>query len=161
MQSAKKIRQRIPRRPRCPYPVPQLLEITHQPRLFPGRQVGAPRLNEHEIPGVLEAAVEAGASRAGFTVIRLPYGVKDVFAAWLEAHFPEAKEKILNRIRSLRGGKLNDSRFGTRFGGEGLWAEQIARLFEVSSARFGLDQPGVPLSTASFRNPADQQMRLF
>ncbi len=119
-----------------------------------------PGLTDHEIPAVLSAAREAGASTAAFTVIRLPYGVKDIFSAWLDAHLPGSKEKILERIRSLRDGALNDSRFRSRMRGEGFWAEQIHRIFTVTSDRLGFG-PGAPLSTAAFRNPSDRQLRLF
>lgn len=120
-----------------------------------------PGINEHEIPAILHAAKKAGACRAGFTILRLPYGVKDVFAAWLEEHLPEAKDKILARIRDLRGGKLNNSDFGSRMRGEGVYAEQIERIFEVSRAREGLNQRMPPLSAAAFRRPSGAQLELF
>lgn len=120
-----------------------------------------PGLTDHEIPSVLQAAKAAGAERAGYTIVRLPYGVKDVFAAWLEEHVPLSRDKILERISDMRGGKLNDSRFGSRMRGEGLWAEQIKQLFAVSTAREGLNKHRKELSIAHFRNPADLQMRLF
>lgn len=120
-----------------------------------------PGLNEFEVPAILAAAREAGAEKAGYTVLRLPYGVKDVFSAWLDQHAPQAKEKILERVRDLRGGKLNDSRFGSRMRGEGIWAEQIRQLFQVSCERLGLNKKPGELSTAAFRNPDDRQLRLF
>ena len=78
-----------------------------------------PGLNEHEIPSILRAARRAGARSAGYTLLRLPFGVKDIFSAWLAEHLPEARQRILGRIRDMRGGALNDSRFGTRMRGEG------------------------------------------
>lgn len=120
-----------------------------------------PGLNDHEIPGILEAAREVGALRAGYTMLRLPYGVKDVFSAWLGEHLPGSKEKILGRIRELRGGKLNDSTFGTRMRGDGIFAEQIRRLFAVCLQRQGFADRMPPLSSAAFRNPGDGQLRLF
>jgi DNA repair photolyase len=120
-----------------------------------------PGLNEHEIPSILRAARRAGARSAGYTLLRLPFGVKEIFSAWLAEHLPEARQKILGRIRDMRGGALNDSRFGTRMRGEGAQAEIIRRLFGVSVAREGLDERSVPLSTASFRNPAGQQLGLL
>ncbi|MEI6338263.1 MAG: PA0069 family radical SAM protein [Verrucomicrobiota bacterium] len=120
-----------------------------------------PGLNEHEIPAILAAARQAGAVAAGYTILRLPHGVKDVFSAWLEEHIPEAKEKILTRIRDMRGGTLHDSRFGTRRRGEGVFAGQIRQLFEVSVQSEGLNQKMSPLSHAAFRNPGGQQMSLF
>ena len=121
-----------------------------------------PGLNEHEIPAILAAARQAGATSAGYTILRLPYGVKDIFSAWLERHIPEAKDKILNRVRDLRGGALNVSRFGTRMRGEGEMADHIQQLFRVTAAREGFnDRPNAFLTTAHFRNPAGQQMDLF
>ena len=71
-----------------------------------------PGLNEHEIPSILRAARRAGARSADYTLLRLPFGVKDIFSAWLAEHLPEARQRILGRIRDMRGGALNDSRFG-------------------------------------------------
>ncbi len=120
-----------------------------------------PGLNEQEIPAILHAARKAGADTAGHTILRLPYGVKDVFSAWLDEHLPGSREKILGRVRDMRGGKLNDSSWGTRFRGEGVYAAQIERIFEVSAQREGLAAPVAPLSTAAFRRPAGRQMELF
>ena len=120
-----------------------------------------PGLNEHEIPAILRAARQAGARSADYGLLRLPYGVKDIFAAWLAEHLPEARQRILGRIRDFRGGALNDSRFGTRMRGEGAQAENICRLFEISAAREGFDEGPVPLSTAAFRNPEAQQLELL
>jgi DNA repair photolyase len=91
----------------------------------------------------------------------LPYAVAPLFEDWLERHFPERKEKVLNRIRSMRGGKLNDPRFGTRMRGEGIFAEQIGQLFSVSCRRAGIGEKRSPkLSTAAFRR-AESQPTLF
>lgn len=120
-----------------------------------------PGLNDHEIPAILQAARAAGAARAAFTVLRLPHGVKEIFSDWLTRHFPDRAAKVLERVRSLRGGSLNDSRFGTRMRGTGIWAEQIRRLFEVSAGREGFSRERVPLSTADFRRPGGEQMRLL
>jgi len=120
-----------------------------------------PGLNDHEIPAILKAAREAGAMRAGFTMLRLPHGVKDVFSAWLEEHMPDAKERVLGRIRSMRGGKLNVSTFGSRMRGEGVFAEQIHQLFAVSLHREGFADRMPGLSTAAFRNPAGAQLEMF
>jgi DNA repair photolyase len=113
-----------------------------------------PAITDHEIPSILEAAAAAGAQTAGFTVMRLPGAVAGLFEAWLDRHFPDRKEKVLHRIRDLRGGKLNDSRFGSRMRGEGIFADQIRALFVSSRKRYGLDQPLPPLSSAAFRRPA-------
>jgi DNA repair photolyase len=120
-----------------------------------------PGLTEHEIPAILSAARKAGAANAGYTILRLPYGVKEIFSAWLAEHLPEARQKVLGRIRDVREGSLNDSRFGTRMEGVGIQAENIRRLFEVTSARLGFRERSSSLSTAAFRSPAEQQLKLL
>ncbi|TAK03182.1 MAG: PA0069 family radical SAM protein, partial [Candidatus Manganitrophaceae bacterium] len=97
-----------------------------------------PGLTDHEIPKILQSAVAAGAAFAGMVPLRLPYGVADLFKEWLEKHFPDQKGKVLNRIRSLRGGKLNDPRFGTRMEGEGIFSDQIRRLFDLACRKYGI-----------------------
>jgi DNA repair photolyase len=119
-----------------------------------------PGLTDHEMPSLLEAAAEAGARFAGYTVLRLPYGVAPLFEQWLADHFPDRKAKVLERIRALRGGKLNDSRFGQRMRGEGIFAEQIRALFSVARRKAGLDRESPELSTNSFRRPAGPQLEL-
>lgn len=121
-----------------------------------------PGLTDHEMPRILERAAEAGAVRAGYIVLRLPHGVKELFEEWLERHFPERKEKVLNRLRDLRGGRLNDPRFGFRMRGEGPYAEQIRQMFRVACRKLGLNQEPLELSTAAFRRPASEgQLGLF
>ena len=119
-----------------------------------------PGLTDHEIPAILKAAVNAGAQSAGYTVVRLPYAVKDLFERWLQEYFPDRKDKVLNRIRELRGGALYDSGFGTRMSGTGLFAEHIRDLFDMGYKRAKF--PGrIRLSAANFRNPNNQQLTLF
>lgn len=120
-----------------------------------------PGLNDHEIPAILRSAARAGATSAGFVLLRLPLTVAPVFEAWLEAHFPDRKEKVLGRIREMRGGKLYDSRWRMRQSGEGVLAEQIGLLFEAAARREGLNQRSFELSAASFRLPPRDQMSLF
>jgi DNA repair photolyase len=121
-----------------------------------------PGLTDHEMPAILQAAREAGAGMAAFTAVRLPYGVKDLFADWLGRHFPDRKEKVLNRIRSMREGKLNNSTFGSRMSGEGLFAEQLRDLFRLARRKAGYPQAVEPLSAGHFRRPMrGGQMRLF
>jgi DNA repair photolyase len=110
-----------------------------------------PGLTDHEMPAILAAAKAAGATSAGFVVLRLPWAVAPLFEQWLEEHFPDRKQKVLNRIRDLRGGKLYDAQWGTRGRGRGIFAEQIATMFEVSCRRAGLNERDVELSTAAFR----------
>ena len=120
-----------------------------------------PGLTDHEMPAILAAAADAGARFAGYVPLRLPYGLAALFEQWLAVHFPERKEKILNRIRAIRGGKLNDPNFGSRMVGQGLFAEQIASLFEVACRRAKIPQDRQELSTAAFRVPGRSQMLLW
>ncbi len=120
-----------------------------------------PGLTDHEIPALAEAAAGAGAAWAGWQLVRLPYAVKDLFAEWLAAHYPDRREKVLHRIMDVREGKLNDSRFATRHRGTGIWAEQIADLVRLARARNRLASSGPALSVAAFRRPDTSQLALF
>jgi DNA repair photolyase len=120
-----------------------------------------PGLNDHEIPAIMEAAADHGAIFASGTVLRLPYAVKDIFSAWLDRFSPGRKEMILNRIREMRGGELNDSYFSHRMTGSGPLAEQIQQLLAVSKKRAGLDSHRIPLNTKAFRRRMPGQMELF
>ena len=115
-----------------------------------------PGLTDHEMPQILEAAREAGATTAGFVPLRLPYAVAPLFEQWIGTHFPLRKDKVLGRIRELRGGKLNDPNFGSRMQGFGPFAEQISALFDVYSKKFGFNERRVKLSTLHFRRPTAQ-----
>jgi DNA repair photolyase len=86
----------------------------------------------------------------------LPWAVAPLFEQWLEDHFPDRKDKVLNRIRDLRGGKLYDAQWGVRGRGTGIFAEQIRALFDVTCRRVGLNEEHYELSTASFRRPMEQ-----
>ena len=119
-----------------------------------------PGLTDHEVPAILEAAAAAGASFAAQATLRLPYAVAPLFEEWLARHLPEKKDKILNRIRALRRGRLNNSVFGLRLRGEGIFAEQMARLFQVACRRAGGLDREPELSTAFFRRPAGAQLEL-
>ena len=120
-----------------------------------------PGLTDHELPSILSAAAGAGARFAGYTLLRLPYGVSSLFEDWLSRHFPDRKEKVLNRIRAMRGGRLNDPRFRSRMKGEGVFAEQIENLFSVACRKAGLSGGKPNLSTGAFRRPAGTQLDLF
>lgn len=119
-----------------------------------------PALNDHEIPAVLAAAKAAGASWAHTEVLRLPLTVSPVFQEWLERNFPLKKDKVLSRIRAIRGGKLNDARFGSRMRGEGIFADQISLMFQVARRRVGLAEDVPTLSSAAFRRPFEVQLQL-
>ena len=115
-----------------------------------------PGLTDHEVPKILEACGKAGAQFAGYTIVRLPWAIAPLFEHWLDEHFPDKKQKVLERIRHIRGGtKLNDARWGTRTKGEGIFAEQIRSLFEVGCRRAGIGSRS-ELSTAAFRRSREQ-----
>ena len=120
-----------------------------------------PGLTDHDMPAILKAAADAGATTAGFVPVRLPLEVAPLFVDWLDRHCPDRKDKVLNRIRELRGGKLNDSNFHTRMVGQGVWSEQFKTIFDVAKRRAGLDKPFPELMTEHFRKPPGPQMTLF
>ncbi len=111
------------------------------------------------------AELQAGARCAGYTIIRLPMEVSTLFQDWLESHFPARKAKVLERIRAMRDGRLNDSRFGMRMRGEGRAADLISRMFRLTCGRVGLNKEPWPVSPAAFRRPDEigsrKQLRLF
>lgn len=115
-----------------------------------------PGLTDHELPEILRAAADAGASFASYIVLRLPHGVKDIFGEWLARHAPDRRAKVLNRVRELRGGALYDGRFAVRGRGEGPWAEQLASLFRITRDRLGLDRRP-KLSAEAFRRPSSAE----
>jgi DNA repair photolyase len=119
-----------------------------------------PGLTDHEIPAILEAARDAGALGAGYTMLRLPHELPALFEHWLEQHFPEKKDKVLSRVRAVRGGAINDVRFGARMKGEGVIADMIQQVFDVTKKRLGF--PGKPtLSITAFRRPDETPQSLF
>ena len=119
-----------------------------------------PGLNDHEIPAILRAAREAGATRASYSIIRLPHAVKEVFAAWLEEHVPGSADKILDRIRDLRGGALHSSRFGERMRGSGFWGDQIETIFSRCRAREEYADRHFEYNLGAFRHPPAPQLSL-
>jgi len=120
-----------------------------------------PAITDHEMPAIIEAAANAGAVSAAYVPVRLPWAVAPLFENWVERHFPDRKEKVLNRIREMRGGKLNDPNFGSRMRGQGVYAEQIDQMFTVACRKAGLPKRIIHLSTASFRVPPGPQLTLF
>jgi DNA repair photolyase len=120
-----------------------------------------PGLTDHEVAAIVESASSAGARFANCHLVRLPRGVAGIFEEWLETHAPDAKTKVLNRIRDTRRGRLDDFRFCTRMTGEGEIARQIRSLFDVTCRRLGIAQGGPELSTSAFRRPAPGQLTFF
>ncbi len=120
-----------------------------------------PGLTDEEIPEILKACSEHGAQSAGYTIVRLPGAVEQLFPAWLERVFPDRADKVLNRIRGLRGGKLVENRFHKRMRGEGEWGEVIRHVFRAACAQYGLDQPRLPVCADHFRHLSGGQIELF
>ena len=156
--------------PRASRPAARLAAISELARA--GIAVGVlvapviPGLTDHEMPAIVAAAREAGATMASWQLLRLPHGVKQLFDEWLATHRPLQRDKVLHRLRELRGGALNDANFGTRFRGQGEWARQLEQLFLLAKRRAGLHGPGVArrgagCSTAAFRRPGPNQPGLF
>lgn len=119
-----------------------------------------PGVTDHEVAKIVEAAAEAGATSASYIVMRLPGAVEEIFFGWLERNFPDRVSKVKSRLRSLRDGKLSESRFGHRMRGEGPFAEQIRQSFQLAVRRHGLNRETEPLSTEAFR-PPNEQLGLF
>lgn len=120
-----------------------------------------PGLNDHEMPAIMRAAADHGAVSAGYSIVRLPYAVKDLFAEWLDRHAPAAKNKILNAISSCHQGHVNGSPTSTRMRGDGPIAHLIGEQFRVHRARHGLNDSWPQLSAAAFRSPHGKQQSIF
>ncbi len=113
-----------------------------------------PAITDREMPKLLEAAAEAGATNAGYVLLRLPHQVKEVFFEWLERRFPQRSKHVESLIRQTHAGELYQSQFKTRQVGQGAFAEQIKQNFAIFSKRFGLDCDRSPaLSSEQFRRP--------
>jgi DNA repair photolyase len=115
-----------------------------------------PGLNDHEIPAILDAAAAAGADHAGYLLLRLPGAVAELFEGWLEHNFADRRSKVMSRVRDVRRGRVNDTKFGRRTRGQGPYARQIRDLFKNSTTRLGLARSATELSTEGFRKPGDQ-----
>ena len=122
-----------------------------------------PGLNDHELEAVLERAAAAGATSAGYVVLRLPLEIRDLFAEWLVARRPDRAARVMSLVRQMRGGKDYDAAWGKRMKGEGPIADLIAQRFKVARRRLGLDRDQRPLDISRFRVPprAGDQMDLF
>ena len=113
-----------------------------------------PFINEPELERILEAAAAAGARRAFSIVLRLPWEVNPLFQQWLEQHFPQRAARVMARVREMRGGRDNDSRFGSRMTGQGEWAQLLRQRFHKACSRHGLDRQRIELDLTQFRRPA-------
>ena len=103
---------------------------------------------------MLEAAWQAGARSAFYTVVRLPWEVAPIFKEWLELHYPQRAARIMARIHDMRGGKDYDSDFSTRMKGSGLWADLIRQRFEKACARLGFNRERIELELSQFQPPS-------
>ena len=122
-----------------------------------------PGLNDHELEQVLEASAEAGATAAGYVMIRLPLEITDLFQEWLKTDHPDRAERVMSLIRQTRGGKTYTSDWGVRGRGEGPLADLVSARFKAARRRYGLERPKEALDVAAFRIPpkAGDQMDLF
>ena len=98
-----------------------------------------PFINDHEIEAVVDRSAKAGAQFVGYVMLRLPFEVKDLFVEWLEEHYPLKAEHVMSRVREMRGGKAYQARWGERMRGTGIYADLIAKRFEVARRKHGLD----------------------
>jgi DNA repair photolyase len=153
--------------PRAPSPAARLKAVTALSEAgVPAGVLASPMIpavNDHELEQILGAAAVAGATSAGFIVLRLPNELKDLFENWLRTHLPLRAAHVLSRIRAMREGRLNDSQFKTRFKGVGVEAELLQKRFEVLCRRLQLDGSRLHrLDCSLFRVPpkAHDQLRL-
>lgn len=114
-----------------------------------------PFITDHDLEKILKASFDAGATCAGYTILRLPWEVNPLFQQWLAVHFPERAERVMNRIRDMRGGKDYDASFGSRMKGEGLWADMIQQRFTKAIARLDIKKNSRFnwLDASKFRKP--------
>ena len=120
-----------------------------------------PGLTDAEAPAIGVAAAKAGATFSGYVALRLPFAVKALFEHWLERNYPDKKNKILSRVRDIRGGRLNDPNFKTRMRGEGIYAEQMAALFKLARKKSGIAERWPKLATEHFCRPGAEQLNFF
>ena len=120
-----------------------------------------PALNDHEIERILQAVAAAGASEAGYVLLRLPLEISPLFQEWLQSEFPNRAKRVMALVRATRGGRDYVSRFGERQTGTGAYADQIAARFELALRRYGLNQRHLMLRTDLFRPPGPVQLSLF
>jgi DNA repair photolyase len=122
-----------------------------------------PGLNDHELENILERASDAGATGAGYIVLRLPLEIKDLFQEWLAANLPDRAARVMKLVREMRGGRDYDAEWGRRMKGTGPYAQLIARRFRVACARLGLNEKSQDMDCSQFRIPprAGDQLSLL
>ncbi len=113
-----------------------------------------PAITDHEMEDILAAAAAAGASWAGYVLLRLPFEIKDLFREWLAEHFPQRAAHVMSLVQDMRGGKDYDASFGTRMIGTGPMAELLGNRFRIAVRRLGLNvRARDPANTALFQRP--------
>ena len=121
-----------------------------------------PAITDHEIEAIMAAAAEAGAIRASYILMRLPFEVAPLFRAWLAAHYPDRADKVMHMVQDIRGGRDNDAQFFTRMRGQGVWAQLIRTRVKRAAREHGMDRSFPPIRSDLFRPPErDGQMELF
>ena len=121
-----------------------------------------PFLTDSELENILQAAHEHGARSTAYALLRLPYELKDLFKDWLAVNYPLKAEHVMSRLREMRGGRENDSEFGSRFSGQGLFAQLLSKRFHLACERFGFNLDEGALDTTRFIKPSrNGQMSLF
>ena len=118
-----------------------------------------PALNDHELEAILIRARQAGAVHAGYILLRLPLELKDLFGEWLSTHYPDRKQRILSRLRQMRGGELYESRFGSRMRGRGHDAKLLEERFRITFRQQGYVEDRTLLDSTRFRKPNLQEVR--
>ena len=156
--------------PRAPTPERRLQALAELHRAgVPTGVLAAPMIpgiNDVELEKILEAAARAGARHAGYVLLRLPHELRQMFEDWLAHHYPDRARHVLNLVREMRAGRLNDPRFHHRFAGTGPYADLLARRFERAARQFGFDNERAKLDCSRFAPPvaapaAARQMSLF
>ena len=121
-----------------------------------------PAITDHEIETIMAAAADAGAVRASYILLRLPFEVAPLFRAWLDTHYPDRAAKVMHIVQDMRGGRDNDPEFGSRMRGTGVWADLIRTRFRKAAAKYGLDRRATDLRSDLFEKPElGGQMRLI
>ncbi|WP_242122917.1 PA0069 family radical SAM protein [Sphingobium sp. Sx8-8] len=120
-----------------------------------------PAITDHEIEAILARVAEAGAREASYIPVRLPHEVAPLFRDWLDAHYPDRAAKVMAIIQAIRGGRDNDSNFGSRMRGQGVWADLIRTRFLKARKRVGLGGERLTLRTDLFRPPQGPQLQLL
>ncbi|QCB54952.1 PA0069 family radical SAM protein [Sphingopyxis sp. PAMC25046] len=152
--------------PRAPHPRRRLAAIRKLIDAGVPTQVNIspiiPAITDHEIEAIMQAAAEAGAIRASYILMRLPYEVAPLFRAWLEAHYPDRAAKVMHMVQDIRGGRDNDAQFFTRMRGHGVWAQLIRTRVKRAAREHGMDKSFPPIRSDLFRPPEREgQMELF